>query len=58
MKDKKELLGLVGNMQQLAYVRPITYEEGRARGMRAFEVKNGSLRKFSCEAGAYGAESF
>lgn len=44
MKDKKELLGLVGNMQQLAYVRPITYEEGRARGMRAFEVKNGSLQ--------------
>ena len=49
MADKKELLRLVGNMQQLAYVRPITFEEGRARGMRAFEVKNGAL-KFSVMA--------
>ena len=31
-------------MQQLMYVRPVTYEEGRARGMRAYEVKNGPLR--------------
>ena len=46
MADRKELLGRVGSMQQLAYVRPVTYEEGRARGMRAFEVKNGPL-KFS-----------
>ena len=37
MADKKELLRLVGSMQQLAYVRPVTFEEGRARGMRAFE---------------------
>ncbi len=49
MADKKELLRLVGNMQQLAYVRPVTFEEGRARGMRAFEVKNGAL-KFSVMA--------
>ena len=49
MADKKELLRLVGSMQQLAYVRPVTFEEGRARGMRAFEIKNGSL-KFSVTA--------
>lgn len=44
MDRKKELLGLTGNMQQLAYVRPVTYEEGRARGMKAYDVKNGPLR--------------
>lgn len=49
MADQKELLCRVGSMQQLAYVRPVTYEEGRARGMRAFEVKNGPL-KFSVMA--------
>ncbi len=42
--DRKELLRMVGSMQQLAYVRPFTYEEGRARGMKAYEVKNGPLR--------------
>lgn len=47
--DKKELLRLVGSMQQLMYVRPVTFEEGRARGMKAFEVKNGPL-KFSVMA--------
>ncbi|WP_240541945.1 aldose 1-epimerase family protein [Bifidobacterium simiarum] len=34
----------VGSIQQMAYVRPIRYEEGRAGGMRAFEVKNGPMR--------------
>lgn len=43
MADRKELLRMVGSMQQLAYVRPVTYEEGRARGMKAYEVKNGRL---------------
>ena len=42
--DRKELLRMVGSMQQLVYVRPVTYEEGRARGMKAYEVKNGPLR--------------
>ncbi|MEY8377423.1 aldose 1-epimerase family protein [Lachnospiraceae bacterium 56-18] len=44
MNEKKTLLSKVGSMQQLMYVRPVTYEEGRARGMRAYEVKNGPLR--------------
>lgn len=43
MDKKKKLLSLVGSMQQLMYVRPVTYEEGRARGMKAYEVKNGPL---------------
>ena len=41
--EKKNLLSHVGNMQQLMYARPVTYEEGRARGMKAYEVKNGPL---------------
>lgn len=44
MDEKKRLLSVVGNIQQLMYVRPVTYEEGRARGMKAYEVKNGPLR--------------
>ncbi|XCP84136.1 aldose 1-epimerase family protein [Roseburia hominis] len=40
---KKELLSRVGSMQQLMYVRPLKYEEGRAEGMKAYEVKNGPL---------------
>lgn len=39
MNNRKEMLRAVGNMQQLAYVRPVMYEEGRAGGMKAYEVK-------------------
>lgn len=41
--DKKTLLSHVGSMQQLAYVRPLAYGEGRARNMAAYGVKNGPL---------------
>ncbi len=41
--DRKEILKYVGNMQQLAYVRPVVYDEGRSRQMEAYEVKNGPL---------------
>lgn len=34
----------VGSMEQLAYARNIRYEEGRASGMRAVEVKSGDVR--------------
>lgn len=44
MDEKKKLLSMVGSMQQLMYVRPVTFEEGRARGMKAYEVKNGPLK--------------
>ena len=42
--DKKTLLSFVGSIQQVMHVRPVTYEEGRSRGMKAYEVKNGPLQ--------------
>lgn len=42
--DRQNLLRRVGSMQQLAYVRPVAYGEGRASGLKAWEVKNGPLR--------------
>ena len=42
--DRKEMLKYTGTLQQLAYVRNITVQEGRANGLRAVEVKNGDLR--------------
>lgn len=41
---RKELLQYTGTMQQLAYARAYTVQEGRANGLRAIEVKNGDLR--------------
>ena len=41
---REELLRHVGSMQQVAYVRRLTFGEGRSRGMEAVEVKNGPLR--------------
>ena len=41
--NKKDLLKKAGSMQQLAYIRPIGFQEGRSRGMKAFDVKNGPL---------------
>lgn len=40
---KQELLSLVGSVQQMAYVRPVEYQEGRAANLRAYQVKNGEL---------------
>jgi hypothetical protein len=34
-------------MDQLAFVRPITFDDGRARGMRAFQVSTGSGLEFT-----------
>ena len=42
--DRQTLLRRVGSMQQLAYIRPVTYQEGRASGLKAYEVKNGPLQ--------------
>ena len=39
---KENLMKYVGSMQQVAYVRPITYTEGRSHGLSAYEIKNGS----------------
>ena len=38
------MLAHMGSLQQAAYVRPIEYQEGRAHGLKAIEVKNGPLR--------------
>ena len=42
--DKKEMLKYTGTLQQLAYTRACTIQEGRANGLRAVEVKNDDLR--------------
>ncbi|MGM9641125.1 MAG: aldose 1-epimerase family protein [Faecousia sp.] len=42
--DKKEMLKYTGTLQQLAYTRACTVQEGRANGLRAVEVKNDDLR--------------
>ncbi|MDO5702708.1 MAG: aldose 1-epimerase family protein [Lachnospiraceae bacterium] len=41
--DKKEIMKKVGSMQQVAHIRPVTFTEGRSRGMQGFDVKNGQL---------------
>ncbi len=39
----QSVLKKVGSMQQLAFIRPVEYLEGRSRGMAGFDVKNGPL---------------
>lgn len=41
--DKMSLLRHCGNIEQVAYVRQVTYADGRASGMKAILVKNGKL---------------
>ena len=43
MYDKREMMKRMGSMQQAAYIRPLTYAEGRGAGLRVYEVKNGPL---------------
>ena len=40
--DKQNVYRHVGSIQQVANIRPVTYTEGRAEQMKAYEVKNGS----------------
>ena len=40
---REDLLRYVGSIQQVAYARRVQYDEGRARGLHAVEVKNGPL---------------
>lgn len=56
--NRAELLARVGSPQQFAYVRRIRYEEGRADGMRAVEVKNGPLRFVATEDKALDISEF
>ena len=39
-----ELMQKVGSIQQTAFVRALDFSEGRAKGMRAYDVKNGFMR--------------
>lgn len=39
----KKWMKYCGSLQQLAYVRPVTYKEGRAEHMNALEVKCGDI---------------
>lgn len=41
--NKQTLLRHCGSMEQVASVRPVTYNDGRAAGMQAIQVKNGKL---------------
>ncbi len=41
--DQQRLHRLTGSLQQVAYARPVRYQQGRAGGMLAYEVKNGPL---------------
>ena len=43
MSKKQEMMKYMGTMQQVAYVRPVTYVEGRSNGLKAYEVKNGCM---------------
>lgn len=42
--NKENLLRLTGSMQQVASVRRVIYDEGRGKGLSAFEVQNGAMR--------------
>lgn len=42
--DRIEMLKYTGTMQQLAYTRQVTAQEGRANGTRLVEVKNDDMR--------------
>ena len=41
--DKREQMKYVGSMQQIAYVRPVTYAEGRSSGLKGYDLKNEGL---------------
>ena len=40
---RTDLMKYMGSLQQAAYIRPVTFAEGRATGLKAYEVKNGPL---------------
>ncbi len=42
--NKKELLKLVGSVEQIGGVRDFTFNDGKAKGVRAIEINTGKLR--------------
>jgi hypothetical protein len=45
--DKNAVMRKVGCMAQLAYIRPFEYTSGKARGVKAFDVSNGTGLDFT-----------
>jgi len=45
--SKEELLKRVGNISQLACVRPFEFREGKAGGIKAFDITNGGGLQFT-----------
>ncbi|OCT15744.1 hypothetical protein A8709_15235 [Paenibacillus pectinilyticus] len=45
--DRKELLKRVGHMSQLASIQPFTYTGGKAEGVKAHQVANGTGLEFT-----------
>lgn len=43
MSAKSRLLRLAGHMDQLAFVRPVTYSDGRAEDLRMIQLTSGTL---------------
>ena len=41
--NKTDLMKKLGSMQQVAYIRPAEYLEGRSNGLRTYLVKNGAM---------------
>ena len=46
MFTRQRLAGRIGRMEQLASIRRYSIEDGKGRGMRAFEVSNASGFEF------------
>lgn len=42
--DKRELLKVVGSVEQIGGIRDFTFNDGKAKGVRAIEVNTGNLR--------------
>ena len=42
--DKKKLLKHVGGVEQIGGIRGVTFNDGKAKGVRAIEVSTGNLR--------------
>ena len=42
--EKKELLKYVGSVEQIGGVRDVTFNDGKAKGVRAIEIDTGKLR--------------
>lgn len=45
--SRAEIERRVGSMDQLAFIRPVTLDDGRARSIRAFQVSTGSGLEFT-----------